>query len=347
MKIKSRTIKLALTTIILMALAPTPGYSMHIMEGYLPAKWCGLWYLIAIPFVIFSYRYTKRLTEAKPKLKVMLALSAAFVFILSALKLPSVTGSSSHLTGTTLGTVVVGPWAMPVIGVIVLLFQALLLSHGGISTLGANVTSMVIVGPFASYGIIKLMDKLRVPKNVTLFVATFVGVMSTYITTSFQLALAYPGAEGGVFYSAMKFLGIFALTQVPLAIIEGVITITVLDILLKQGIEAKLYADAKIEVESKGRSKKRDRILLGISAAVVLLIPFAGHFFNFGHASGDHAGEMIRQMQPGFREGDTFWKGLQLSDIGETILFGLQALIGIVLFGYALYRFIRHHKNNK
>ena len=65
----------------------------------------------------------------------ILGLSGAFVFILSALKIPSVTGSSSHPTGVGLGSILFGPLAMSVVGSIVLLFQAVLLAHGGLTTL--------------------------------------------------------------------------------------------------------------------------------------------------------------------------------------------------------------------
>ena len=53
----------------------------------------------------------------------------------------------------------------------------------------------------------------------------------TYITTSFQLALAFPAATGGVMASAAKFMGIFAFTQLPLAISEGILTVLVINIL--------------------------------------------------------------------------------------------------------------------
>ena len=69
--------------------------------------------------------------------KVLLGLAGGFVFVLSALKIPSVTGSCSHPTGTGLGAIIFGPTTMTVVGLIVLLFQALLLAHGGLTTLGA------------------------------------------------------------------------------------------------------------------------------------------------------------------------------------------------------------------
>ena len=77
----------------------------------------------------------------------LLGVSAAFSFLLSAMKLPSVTGSCSHPTGVGLGALLFGPLAMVPVSFVVLLFQALLLAHGGLTTLGANLFSMGIAGP--------------------------------------------------------------------------------------------------------------------------------------------------------------------------------------------------------
>ena len=49
----------------------------------------------------------------------------------------------------------------------------------------------------------------------------------TYVVTSLQLALAFPAASGGILASFLKFAGIFAITQVPLAITEGLLTVLV------------------------------------------------------------------------------------------------------------------------
>ncbi len=55
--------------------------------------------------------------------------------------------------------------------------------------------------------------------------------LATYITTSLQLALAYPDATGGVLASFFKFGAIFAVTQVPLAISEGILTVLIFNAL--------------------------------------------------------------------------------------------------------------------
>ena len=57
--------------------------------------------------------------------------------------------------------------------------------------------------------------------------AAFLGDLGTYCVTSIQLAVAYPSEVGGFGASLVKFLGIFAATQIPLAIIEGILTVVI------------------------------------------------------------------------------------------------------------------------
>jgi len=207
--------------------APTPVYAMHISEGFLPAQWCVVWAVLFVPFFVRGIMVIRQKCAANNRMKLLLAMSAAYCFVLSALKLPSVTGSSSHPTGTGLGAVLFGPSSMSVLGLIVLLFQALLLAHGGLTTLGANAFSMAVVGPFVGYGAYKLAGKLGAAKSVAVFLAAFFADLSTYVVTSFQLGLAFSTAELGLAASTAKFLGIFAVTQIPLAVVEGIFTVVV------------------------------------------------------------------------------------------------------------------------
>lgn len=211
---------------LIFAAAPAAN-AMHIMEGYLPPKFCIFWGVICIPFLAAGYLSIKRTLAKNRKSITILAIAGAFIFVISSLKIPSVTGSCSHMTGTGLGAILFGPSAVSILGIIVLIFQAILLAHGGLTTLGANTFSMAIAGPLLSYGIYKLCQKLKINKNVGIFLAASMGDLFTYCITSVQLALAYPSANGGVLASAVKFLGVFAPTQLPLAIIEGILTVVI------------------------------------------------------------------------------------------------------------------------
>lgn len=206
---------------------------MHIMEGFLPAKHAAAWSVASLPFVALGLRAINKRVRQRPELKMLLGVAAAFTFVLSALKLPSVTGSSSHPTGTGFGAVLYGPLAMAPIALVVLLFQALLLAHGGLTTLGANIFSMGVVGPLVAWSLFRLGRSLHLPQGATLFAATACADLATYLTTSLQLALAFPDPVGGVAAALAKFASIFAVTQLPLAATEGLLTVLIFNLLAK------------------------------------------------------------------------------------------------------------------
>ena len=209
----------------LVCLIPLQAHAMHIGEGMLPASWSIAWGVVCLPFVLYGFRSIGKRVNATPKVKILLAMCGAFAFVLSALKIPSVTGSCSHPTGVGLAAILFGPTITSVLGLIVLVFQALLLAHGGITTLGANTFSMAIAGPIVSWLVFKGLKKVNVSTAVCVFFAAALGDLATYVVTSLQL--------GVVFGGFVKFLGVFALTQVPLAIAEGLLTVVIFNILEK------------------------------------------------------------------------------------------------------------------
>ena len=218
----------ALAGVFALSLAAAPeANAMHIMEGYLPGGFCIAWGVLCLPFVLAGFFSIRRTVQENRKALILLAMSGAFIFVISSLKIPSVTGSCSHMTGTGLGAILFGPSCVSILGVIDLLFQPILLAHGELTTLGANTFSMAIAGPFLAWGLYALLSRLRVNRRVSIFLAAALGDLFTYCVTSLQLALAYPSQQGGVAASALKFLGVFAPTQVPLAVIEGILTVVI------------------------------------------------------------------------------------------------------------------------
>ncbi len=211
--------------------------AMHIMEGFLPPTACIAWGILCIPFILMGIRKINRVLAVNPQAITILAMAGAFTFVLSALKIPSVTGSSSHMTGLGFAAILFGPSTACVLALIVLLFQALLLAHGGLTTLGANTFSMGIIGPIVAFLIYAAMSKAKVPRSFCVIFAAALGDLATYVTTSIQLALVYPSETGGVMASFLKFAGIFAVTQIPLAIIEGILTVVLVNVVMEYGGE--------------------------------------------------------------------------------------------------------------
>lgn len=168
----------------------------------------------------------------------LLALCGAFIFVLSALKIPSVTGSCSHPTGVGLAVILFGPGVVAILGAIVLLFQALLLAHGGLTTLGANGMSMAVIGPIVGYLVWKMACKAGFRRDVSVFLCAMLADLATYFVTSLQLGVAFPDPQAGFVGSSLKFMGIFCLTQVPIAIAEGLLTVMIYDQLTKRQLIA-------------------------------------------------------------------------------------------------------------
>ena len=124
-----------------------------------------------------------------------------------------------------------GPFVVAILGTIALIFQALLVAHGGISTLGANSMSMAIGGPLVAYYLVWLPLRGKAPAWFSVFLVAFVADVATYLITTTQLALAFPDPVSGFWGSWFTFASIFAVTQIPLGIAEGILTVLIFNAL--------------------------------------------------------------------------------------------------------------------
>ncbi|MEK6791793.1 MAG: cobalt transporter CbiM [Deltaproteobacteria bacterium] len=122
---------------------------MHIPDGYLSPKTCGLFFAAMLPVWYAASRWTMR----SPGFKgfPLLALGAAFSFIIMMFNVPIPGGSSGHMTGTVVLGIVLGPWAALIAGSITLALQALLFGDGGILAFGANSFNMALIMSFSGF----------------------------------------------------------------------------------------------------------------------------------------------------------------------------------------------------
>lgn len=305
---------------------------MHISEGFLPPVHALAWTVVSAPFVVQGFRAIKHHLDERPEDKVTIAASGAFAFVLSAMKIPSVTGSSSHPTGVGLGTVLFKPKVMTALGSIVLLFQALLLAHGGITTLGANIFSMAIVGPWVSWLIFRTATRAGAGLSWAGGLAAGLGALSTYCVTAGQLAAAHPDATSGFLGSLVKFLGIFAITQIPLAIIEGVVSGYVLRWLATRST-IDIGALTGTRAERPVRSRSSWLLLLGI--VLMIVAPLVAHSRSLFTGTDTRGTAAISTVDPGYKQ----WvRNLWTPPKGEveSFLFALQAALGAGIVGYVV-----------
>jgi cobalt/nickel transport system permease protein len=129
---------------------------MHIPDGYLgPHTYIAFW-IIMIP--IWYYAGKKLTTELKSKQVPLLALSAAFSFVLMMFNVPVPGGSTGHAVGGGIIAIVIGPWAALIAISVTLVLQALIFGDGGITAIATNCCNMGVVVPFVAYYAYKLIS---------------------------------------------------------------------------------------------------------------------------------------------------------------------------------------------
>lgn len=136
---------------------------MHIPDGYLSPATCLATYAACVPFwYAAGARLKGRLhTRTVP----LLAVFAAFSFVIMMFNLPLPGGTTGHAVGMAIASIVLGPWASVVAVSIALLIQALFFGDGGITTFGANCLNMAIVGSFAAHGLYTLLAGRAAPDS--------------------------------------------------------------------------------------------------------------------------------------------------------------------------------------
>lgn len=209
-------------------------YAMHISEGILPLNWAVLWFAVAIPFIAYGIKRLKVISGTDLSFKPLIGLMAAVVFVISLMPIPVPTaGTCSHPGGTAIPAILVGPSISVLVAAVALLLQALFFAHGGLSTLGADIVSMGIVGAFTGIGVFRLLRKFNAGLSVSAFFAGLLSDWAIYITTSAELAAGIKG-EAAFLPLFFKIVLAFIPTQLPIGIVEGAMTAGMVSLLFKR-----------------------------------------------------------------------------------------------------------------
>jgi cobalt/nickel transport system permease protein len=164
---------------------------MHIPEGYLGPQTWGASYAVMVPIWVIASR---RLRQALDARRVpLLAIGAAFSFVIMMFNVPIPGGSTGHATGGALIAILLGPWAAVLALSVVLAVQAFLFGDGGVTALGANCFNMAFVLPFVSYGVYRLVamgSGVRSARRVfAAGLAGYVGLNAAALTTAVMFGI--------------------------------------------------------------------------------------------------------------------------------------------------------------
>lgn len=164
---------------------------MHIPDGFLgPYTFIAMW-IIMIP--IWYYAGRRLSTELKSRQVPLLALAAAFSFVIMMFNLPLPGGSVGHAAGAAIIGIILGPWAGVIAMTVALSLQAFMFGDGGIWTLAANCFNMAVIMPFSGYYIYKyisgsatLMSSRRV---MSAAIAGYLSLLLAAASTGFMFGI--------------------------------------------------------------------------------------------------------------------------------------------------------------
>jgi cobalt/nickel transport system permease protein len=122
---------------------------MHIPDGYLGPATSGFFYVIMVPVWAFASKKVRKTLKARQV--PLLAIGAAFCFLIMMFNIPIPGGTTGHAVGGVLAAILLGPWAACIAITVALVVQALLFGDGGVTAIGANSFNMAFVLPFTGY----------------------------------------------------------------------------------------------------------------------------------------------------------------------------------------------------
>jgi len=223
---------------------------MHIPDGFIDLPTSGSVGLLAVAGTAIALK--KARTELDDRTAPLAGLTAVFIFAVQMLNFPVAAGTSGHLLGGALATVLVGPWTACLAVTVVLGVQALLFADGGLTALGLNVFNLSMVAVLASYLVFvaakKILPKTRGSVPLAAAIAAFVSVPVSASAFSLQYALGGTGSAP----ASTVFAAMFS-THVLIGIGEALITMVTVSAIIATRSDL-VYGwskkDIKLEVKS-------------------------------------------------------------------------------------------------
>lgn len=178
---------------------------MHIPDGYLGPPTYIAGYAACVPLWAIAARKLKASLSARRA--PLLAISAAFTFLVMMFNIPLPGGSTGHAVGGVLTAIAVGPWGAMLSVSIAVVIQALLFGDGGITAIGANCFTMAFLMPFAGYYAYRLLARLFPSEKGRAAAAGIGGWLGLNVAALFAAVLfgiqplLHRGADGRALYA--------------------------------------------------------------------------------------------------------------------------------------------------
>jgi len=295
---------------------------MHIPDGYLsPQTAGGLWALMAPAWYLASHKAKKVLSARQAPL---VAIGAAFTFVIMMFNVPLPGGTTGHAVGGTIVAIVIGPWAAVIAISVALVIQALFFGDGGILAIGANCFNMAFVLPVAGYFTYRMVSVGASPNSPRRWLAAgigaYVGLNLAALLAAVEFGLQgdlFKAADGSSLYSPYGLAASIPAMMIPhllvMGSIEAVISVLIYVFLVKTNAALlSSYAGMK----AAAGSFKLKPLIVGV---MLLLVCTPLGLLAVGTAWGEWGPEDIQKqigyIPEGMERFAGLWRGL-LPDYG-------------------------------
>jgi cobalt/nickel transport system permease protein len=329
--------------------------AMHIPDGYLSPATSLVMFLLVLPFWVIGIRKIRQTMDARSI--PLIALLAAFSFVIMMFNLPLPGGTTGHAVGATLAAIILGPEIATIAVSIALVIQAFFFGDGGILAIGANCFNMAVVIPYVSYAIYRVFAS-HTPitssrRLVGAFLGGWVGVTLGAFLTGFEFGiqpLLFKTASGAPLYAPYPLAIAIPAMVIPHAlvasVVEGVLTALVLVFLQRTNPAILEVAEKPAVVRQAGSFAKLRWLWIGLGV-LVIAAPFG--LLAPGTAWGEWGAEELTRMgfhsiPQGMQSLSGIWgaplAGYNLPALGNTNLgYLFSALLGIVVVGIVVWLF--------
>lgn len=329
--------------------------AMHIPDGYLSPTTSVLMFLLVFPFWMIGVRKVRETMNARSV--PLIALLAAFSFVIMMFNVPLPGGTTGHAVGATLAAIVLGPEVATIAVSIALIIQAFFFGDGGVLAIGANCFNMAVVIPYVASAIYRSFSKNTDPTSSRRVIGAAIGGWAGVTVGAFLAGvefglqpLLFKAADGSPLYAPYPLSVAIPAMVIPHAlvasVVEGVLTALVVAYLQRSNVGVLEAADKPFVVGESGSFQRLRWLWVGL---VVLMVASPLGLLAPGTAWGEWGTQQLRErglqaVPAGLEKLSGLWgaplAGYNLPVLGNTNLgYLLSAVVGIAVVALVVWLF--------
>lgn len=329
--------------------------AMHIPDGYLSPVSSLVMFILGLPFWVIGVHKIRTAMSARSV--PLIALMAAFSFMVMMFNVPLPGGTTAHAVGATLAAILLGPETATIAVSIALVIQALFFGDGGILALGANSFNMAVVVPYVAAAFYRMISRGTQPTSRRRLIGAAIGgwfgmtAAALFAGIEFGLQpLLFTSANGVPLYAPYPLSIAIPAMVLPhtltASIVEGLLTALILAYLQRSNLALIEAGEGRVQAGKVGSWRDLRGLWVGI---LVLIVASPLGLLAPGTAWGEWGTQQLRErglatIPEGLQQLSGLWgaplAGYRLRSVGNASLgYIISAVLGILVIGIVAWLF--------